>query len=228
MKNLYFLIICVCILSVSHFNAFAQNVNFPDANLAAAVRSKLGLAEGADIPQTSLAAITSLSANGKGITNLKGLEHAIGLTVLQLGENPISDFTPISSLTNLRTLSLIKTGFSNSDISILSPLANLRVLFLGDNRISNLQALVNVISANMPNLSQLDLDYNRFCDITPLTALADRLAGLNLNGIQISNFGPLAEFTNLTELDLKRTGIRDLRLLSGLTNLTRVDLSSNG
>lgn len=228
MKQLHILVIFTVILGSWNLDASAQNVNFPDANLAAVVRSKLGLAEGENIPQTLLATITTLNGNKKGITNLTGLEHATALIILQLMDNPIRDFTPIGSLTNLQTLSLIETGFSNSDISILSPLVNLRALFLSYNRISNLQALVNVISANMPNLPRLDLDYNRFCDITPLTALTDQLTFLNLNGIQISNFGPLAEFTNLTELHLKRTGIRDLRLLSGLTNLTRLELSSNG
>ena len=221
--------ICVCVLVTSHLSAFAQNVNFPDANLAAVVRTKLFLAAGADIPQTNLAAITSLSGNGRGITNLTGLEHATGLTFLQLKDNPISDFTPISSLTDLNNLNLINTGFSNSDISILAPLTKLQFgLHLSKNRISDLSALVNVISENMPDLYLLDISANRFCDITPLTELKDQLTKLNLNFIQISNLGPLAEFINLTELDLKRTGINDLRAVSGLTNLTRIDLSSNG
>ena len=228
MRYVYTIIVCVCFLGSSHLSAFAQNVNFPDANLAAVVRTKLDLAVGADIPQTSLATITSLSANNRGITNLTGLEHATGLTLLQLTGNPISDFTPIGSLTSLRTLSLIETGFSNSDISILSPLVNLRVLYLNDNRISNLQALVNVISANMFYLSDLDIGDNRFCDITPLTALKGQLTVLSFNYIQISDFGPLAEFSNLTGLHLKRTGISNLELLRGLTNLTSIDISSNG
>ena len=207
----------------------AQNVDFPDPNLAAVVRSRLSLAEDAAIPQTSLAAITTLNGNDRGITDLTGLEHATGLTFLQLRENPIRDFTPIKSLTNLTSLNLIETGFSDSDISILEPLTNLQfTLYLERNRISDLQALVNVISDNMPNLTALGIGDNRFCDITPLTALADQLTLLNLNYSQISDFGPLAEFTNLTELYLKRTGIRDLRPLSGLTNLTQLSLSSNG
>ena len=98
---------------------------------------------------------------------------------------------------------------------------------LSQNEISDLQALVNVISGNIPKLGHLYIAENRFCDITPLTALKGQLKGLNLDGIQISNLGPLAEFTNLTELYLRRTGIRDLSPLSGLTSLTRLELSSN-
>ena len=114
MKQLNILVIFTIILGSWNLDASAQNVNFPDANLAAVVRSALGLAEDADIPQASLATITTLNGNEKGITNLTGLEQAIGLTSLELRDNPISDFTAISSLTNLQLLNLINTGFSNS------------------------------------------------------------------------------------------------------------------
>ena len=159
------------------------------------------------------------------ITNLTGLEHATGLTLLQLPGNPIRDFTPISSLENLKTLSLNETGFSNSDISILSPLVNLESLFLDNNEISDLQALVDEIDDSKIDL--LSLRYNRFCDISPLTALKDRLDRLELEGIQISDFGPLAEFTNLDRLDLDWTGISNLEPISRLGNLTQLSVSSN-
>ena len=42
-------------------------VNFPDVNLAAAIRAKLGLAEGADIHQSDLENLAELKADGKNI-----------------------------------------------------------------------------------------------------------------------------------------------------------------
>ena len=225
----YAYITIVCVLISSPLSALAQNATFPDPNLAAAVDARLRLTNrvGFPHPQTSLAVITSLSANRKGITDLTGLEHLTGLVSLQLRGNPIGDFTPISSLTNLQTLNLINTGFTNSDISILEPLVNLKFLFLSNNRISDLKALVNVISMNMPNLATLSIASNTFCGITPLTDLKNQLTGLNLNYIQISDFGPLAEFTNLIQLDLQNTGISNLEPLSGLTNLRSLFLDDN-
>ena len=211
-----------------NLDASAQNVDFPDANLAAVVRRTLSLADGADIPQTSLEAITSLFGNRQGITDLTGLEKATGLQYLQLRGNPIRDFTPISSLTNLLNLNLINTGFSNSDISILSPLVNLQYgLFLDQNEISDLQALVNVISTHMPNLNTLYIAENRFRDITPLTTLKDQLRMLGIKGNQIVNLGRLAELTNLIELDLERTGISNLEPLRNLVKLTVLNISEN-
>ena len=233
MKYFYTVFTILVIQSSWCFTASAQNVEFPDPNLAAAVRTAIGGLGATDpIPQASLEVLLTLPAYDRGITDLTGLEHAIGLTYLDLRANPISDFTPISSLTNLNFLNLINTGFSNSDISILSPLVNLMGnLLLAENEISDLQALVNVISANIPNLAHLQIAGNRFRDITPLTALKDQLVSLSLSDMQISNFGPLAEFTKLTELYLRGTGISNLSPLisplSGLTSLTRIDLSSN-
>ena len=230
MKQLHILVIFTVILGIWNLDASAQNVNFPDANLETEVRKKLTIPANQAITRADLETITNLIANrDKGITNLTGLQYATNLRILSLKDNSIGDFTPIRSLTNLQNLGLINTGFSGSDIPILSPLVNLHnALTLAENRISNLQALVDVISDNMPNLTYLDVGNNRFCDITPLTALKDQLTVLSLNYIKISNFGPLAEFTNLTELHLRRTGIRDLSLLSGLTNLTRIALAENG
>ena len=227
MKQLHILVILTVILGSWNLDASAQNVDFPDANLAAVVRTKLSLAEDADIPQTDLARITSLTGNRKGITNLEGLQHATGLTLLQLRGNPISDFTPISSLTNLTNLTLINTGFSNSDISILSPLTQLQYLRLGENEIGDLSALVNVISAKMPMLVSLSIDDNGFHDIAPLTALKDQLESLNLNDTQISSLGPLAEFTNLTVLSISRTGISNLEPLRNLVNLGQLFINDN-
>ena len=76
MRNLYILTVFTVILGSWNLCASAQNVDFPDANLAAAVRISLGLAEDADIPLTSLQELTQLHADGvdgRVITNLTGL-----------------------------------------------------------------------------------------------------------------------------------------------------------
>ena len=74
-------------------------VNFPDANLAASVRTALGLAEGADIPRTSLQGLRDLYAASAAITDITGLEEASGLRTLTLSENQIRDITPLRDLT---------------------------------------------------------------------------------------------------------------------------------
>ena len=81
MRNLYILTVFTVILGSWNLCASAQNVDFPDANLAAAVRISLGLAKDADIPLTSLQELTQLHADNFEITNLIGLEKATSAIV---------------------------------------------------------------------------------------------------------------------------------------------------
>ena len=100
MKRFYTISIFVIFFTHWHVSVSAQTtVNFPDSNLAAAVRTALGLAEGADIPRTSLQELTVLYAASAAITDLTGLEEASGLRTLTLSENQIRDITPLRDLT---------------------------------------------------------------------------------------------------------------------------------
>ena len=247
MKRLYTFMFFTVILGSWNFNASAQNVTFPDANLAAAVRSRLGLASGADIPLTSLQGLTGLGANSKGITDLTGLEQATGLQNLalnhnqitdvtllegltelihlELRNNPITDFTPLSNLINLNSLSLIETAFSDSDIPILSPLTKLTSLLLGRNQISDITGLTI-----FQNLVILHLGKNQISDITPLRnwAAPEKLTELDLSDNQITDITPLARFTNLTQLFLNSNKIRDITALGSLINLQwRLEINEN-
>ena len=62
LKFVYIFMMFAVLLGSWHLTASAQTVNFPDANLAAAVRSKLGLAADEDITQTALQELTILGA----------------------------------------------------------------------------------------------------------------------------------------------------------------------
>ena len=100
-----------------------------------------------------------LSARNASIGDLTGLEFAINLTTLDLGENSISDITPLQVLraltnsTNLTTLNLESNRISG--IEELAGLTNLTELYLGDNRILQLSPL-----AFLTNLTTLNLEGN--------------------------------------------------------------------
>jgi hypothetical protein len=87
MKRFY--VFCVIFLSLSSWIhiASAQNVSFSDTNLAAQVRTELGIAVGDPIPETSVAGMLSLTASGLSISDLTGLEFATRLTGLDLSDN---------------------------------------------------------------------------------------------------------------------------------------------
>ena len=225
MKYCYTLCIVLAVLSIlinlsgGLPEAAAQNVDFPDTNLAAAVRDALGIEATDPIPQTDLAGLTQLIAHNVGVSNLTGLEQATGLTWLSLFSNQISDLSALSGLTNLTLLNLGSNQIR--DISALSGLTTLTLLSLQSNQISDVSAL-----SGLTNLTSLYLDGNAISDISALSGLTN-LTSLALNRNAISDISVLSGLTNLMELSLQSNRISDISVLSGLTNLTSLALDSN-
>ena len=149
-------------------------IGFTDSRLAAAVRSALRIASDAPIRPERLAALTSLTASRRNITDLTGLEQATGLTRLDLGDNQIDDLDPLENLTNLTNLDIANNQID--DVSSLSRLINLTNLDLDDNQIVDVSSLPSLSS-----LQILDLRSNNVGDVTPLSTMTT-LKQLYLSG----------------------------------------------
>ena len=183
-------------------------ISIPDANLAAAVRQTLRLSSSEDITTHPMLELFAIDARNSGITDLTGLEHAHNLRRLYLGaehiegkgvnSNTVSDWEPLSGLTNLNTLWLHNNNIS--DISALSGLTNLHTLWLHNNNISDISAL-----STLKNLTSLWLDNNNISDISTLSALKN-LTWLSLYNNNISDISPLLAL-NLTGVEGIRTGL---------------------
>ncbi len=206
-------------------------IDIPDPNLRAAIAEAIGLPPSTPIFRGHLENLTRLDARNANISDLTGLEGATNLRTLDLSaeyveaenrsinSNSVSDFSPLTGLTKLRSLSL---GGSNiSDISTMSGLTSLTGLFLGDNNISNISAV-----AGLTNLTDLNLHNNSVSDISPVSGLTN-LTELYLWGNPISDISPVSGLTNLTRLFLDRNSISDISPVSGLTNLTWLGLGGN-
>ena len=79
----------------------AQNVTIPDDSLRARIEGVLGKSSGAAITQAEMASMDTLRAFGADIADLTGLEYATGLEGLYLGNNDISDISPLVANTGL-------------------------------------------------------------------------------------------------------------------------------
>jgi len=190
-------------------------VDFPDSNLEAAVRSAIAKTSG-DIYSSDVAALSRLSAVGRDIADLTGLEYCTGLNMLRLRFNRISDLAPLANLDSLKELYLEENEISDlpplsglsglcylklcgnrlSDISPLSSLTGLTYLTLTDNEISDITPL-----AGLTSLGRLCLWNNRISDLTPLTGLTE-LYRLYLFWNEISDISPLLENSGLGEGDV--------------------------
>ena len=123
-------------------------------------------------------ALVALSANGRGIADLGGIEQLTQLEALELAHNAIRDLSPLAELRQLRLLDL-----SNNQIEKVSPLgslAQLQVLILAHNAVQNLAAILELDS-----LHSVDLTGN------PLSGVAEtQLAALRDRGVTVRVLAP--------------------------------------
>ena len=200
-------------------------VLIPDANLAAAVREAIGLAQGDAITSHTMLELVILAMGnhpitwGHPITDLTGLEHAVRLSVLDLSVKSVSDISGLGGLTQLTSLRL--RGNSISDISGLGGLTQLTSLDLWGNFISDISAL-----GGLTQLTYLNLRDNSVSDISALGDLTN-LTHLDLRDNSVSDISALAGLTNLTHLDLRDNSVSDISALGGLTQLTYLNLRDN-
>ena len=120
-----------------------HRVTFPDANLETAIRQAIDKPEGA-ISTSDLEKVIVITASGRNISNLSGLEYCVNLQRLHLSFNNISDISPLAGLTNLEWLSL--GGNNIKDISALAGLSDLQGLYLWPNNISDISVLASLTS----------------------------------------------------------------------------------
>jgi formylglycine-generating enzyme required for sulfatase activity len=213
-------------------SASAQEVSIPDPGLNAAIRTALQQPTG-PVTEPDLLTLTFLSAGGRSITNVAGLEFARNLSILDLNNNSIVDFTITSALTNLAILDLFEnqlTSFalpnasaklnilniafnSLTECSLPASLTNLDTLFLESNALTNF-----TLPAGLTRLTQLDLSDN---NLTSLTVRADmtNLVALLCFANQLTNLTLPANLTRLSNLDLDFNQLPGLNLPAGLTNL---------
>ena len=172
-----------------------------------------------------MSSLTWLSARNSNIISLTGLEFATNLTHLYLHDrkvfgvwvnsNAITNFSPLSGLTNLTDLYLGNNAIT--DISPLSGLTNLTNLILYDNTITDISPL-----SGLTNLTELVLWENSITDVSPLEGL------INLTILELSN-NPIADFSPLCALQDNNPEMElDIEILCGPYALFMQDFSNDG
>ena len=221
-------------------------VAFTDDNLEAAVKKALKIADADPVFPGPMATLKRLIATRKQITSLTGLEDATALEMLDVGQNAITDLTPLSGLTSslenldvadnqiadvepLRGLtSLERLDLRNNnqitDVEPLMDLTNLRYIYLkGNEGITNLEwlgALENLrVDIKVPSVVGLP-------DTNLDTAVR---AALRTAGHTVPNELPMSEelLESLDTLTASNRNIADLSGLEAATELTSLDLENN-
>jgi len=214
-------------------------VTFGDPKLKAAVESTLAIT---NPTAEDMLALTTLVANGKGISSLGGLEYAENLTYLDASNNQIADISPLAGLTKLTDLRLHVNRIQG--VSALRNMTALTRLFLSANQITDISPLAGLTKltdlrpntnqikdisalAGLTNLTQLEIQENK--EITDVSAVAEmtKLTWLNIDGNKVTDIGPLSRLTQLQHLEIARNQITGISALSAMMQLTYLDASNN-
>jgi len=169
-------------VSATCFNDFV--VLIPDADLLAAVRSKVGKPTG-DIMKSDMITVIDLTATDQSISDLTGLEYCSNMTILNVINNSISDLSPLSQLAKLEQFHA--GGNAIVDLTPLSALSGLTVLRIGTNQIADLSPI-----SGLTNLTELDIQSNLIHDITHLSNLT-QIQYLGLSSNRIRDISPLVD-----------------------------------
>ncbi len=154
--------------------------------------------DGTSVTAEDLAAVTRLTIDDLGITNLDGIQYFTSITILLARDNniPVVNLSDVPS--TVHTVSL-----SNSNVEVLNTAGgeNITSLTVHENPLSeidfsNLTSLKTINASDMPNLTAVDLTgasklENVTFTYTQITSLD--LTGLTLKSVMI-NGSPISDF----------------------------------
>lgn len=199
-------------------NSSDTTVLFEDENLEKAVKQATGKTT---LTIADMEKIESLALDNKEIKNLKGLETAKNLRILQLSGNKVTDLSPISGLKELRVLD-IRANLVG-DLNAIHSLENLACLLASYTGCADASSL-----AELTQLETLDLSSNDLKDLSFLSKLS-KIKNLKIseNSFDNTDITVLGVLYNLEVLQADNSGLTGLLNLDQLTHLKSVDLSNN-
>ncbi len=176
-------------------------------------------------PLMSMTELKKLSLSNNGIRSAAVLKELTKLTELRLGGNKLTSFSAIGKLTGLKTLDLSHTGLTDSNLSALYGLKNLKKL-----NIENNSALTeSAVSALQKKLSGCTVSHSEFpkpIELGGKSFPADSET-VEATDLGISDISKVSGFTKVKHLDLSKNHISNISALSALTSLETLDLSEN-
>lgn len=206
----------------AQFRIYSDNTpyEFEDPKVEQIVRAILDKASG-DVYYRDLTRITSFSNNISGVSSSQSIKTLSDLTALTnlrtielSGESAVEDYSVLSAINTLESISLTSCKLTSENLSQLFTLTNISKLYLSGNNISS----VDGISA-LNHLTELDLSQNNISSVSSLSGL-NSLSVLDLSGNVITDLSGLSSLSSLSELDLSDNST--LTNLNGLSSLTRL------
>ena len=175
-----------------------EEISISDPVLDKHLRELLEMDADTPLFSNDLWKITSLTVP-EGAESYVDLGRLTFLESLEIDNVDIDNLQMLSSMTQLKNLTIRNMPVSASSLAVIAALPNLENLVLS-----------NCSLSNITNLSK-----------------ASKLVNLDLSGNAIADVSALSFMEKLTTLDLKKNALTNLSALSGLNSLTTLDVSYN-
>ncbi len=214
------MIVAAFLLAISPASSANADI-FPDKQLETVIKEilKKKQLKTDKINEADLKDIFFLTANGKDIADLTGLEKCTNLHQVQLTGNKIKNVKPLAGLDKIQSLDLSDNKIT--DVSPLAKLGKLQYLQLEKNQVEKLDGL-----KDLKAMRSLYLSHNKIQSIAPLKGL-EKLWTLEVAHNQISDLKHLAKLKWLSNLHLEDNKIKDVAPLEGMTELRFTFLERN-
>ncbi|CAL6065961.1 Conserved_hypothetical protein [Hexamita inflata] len=163
--------------------------------------------------------VSKLTVNSSNLNNLRGIEHMVQLTELNLSMNQLKDISLLASLINITKLDLGQNNIEN--ISVFANFKKLIALDFSQNLVADISAIQQLIQ-----LQILDVSYNFITNLEDLASLV-HLVRLNVSKNNIASIDALKKMTSLVYLNISFNKIISLEICQNLPLLRDLRLESN-
>lgn len=195
-------------------------VDFTDPAFEASIREILEVDAEAVIYTDHLWEISdfAMPEDTEDYSDLKYLPYLKALTIQRAADGQLEK---LSCLTQLESLSITDSTPTESELSVIGTLPNLRRLSLVGCNLSTVSPL-----SNATQLEYLDLTDNAIRNITPLSSMT-ALQELYLSTNALTNLAELSGLTALRVLDVSYNSLTDIGPIASLTGMNRLYINNN-
>ena len=219
-----------------------EKVKLADSEMDAHIRQLLNFNSGRTIYTNDLWTVTELELTSdiKDFSDLKYFPYLKKLTITDCGA---SDLTSVSTLTELKELSVTGAELSQDSLKAIGTLRGLEKLTLSNCGLSTVAPLEGLtaltyldlskntlrnigIFAGFTKLQELHMSSNALTDLDALSGLTD-MKVLDISNNSLQSLKPIHSLTGITTLNAATNAFESIEGLGALTALTSLDLDQN-
>ncbi|MBE6947019.1 MAG: leucine-rich repeat domain-containing protein [Ruminococcaceae bacterium] len=197
-----------------------EEVSISDSVLDAYIRNELDIGADTQLFTSDLWKITSLTVP-EGVEDFTDIGRLIYLETLVIDSRSIDHLEMLSTLAQLKELTVRNSPLSATDLAVIAKLPMLEKLTLSGCSLSNITPL-----SEASKLTYLDLSRNAIADVSPLSFM-ENLTTLDLNNNALSNLNALSALENLEVLDVSFNSLTSIAPLSVCPSLKGLIANNN-